>query len=85
MNFYLKNQLKAFSCKCAGNIKKRKIRNKETLEKKYVKFFWVLFVDLEISNLSQRIQTQNNHCFWDTLIRPLRNVGSQSLLFEVMA
>ena len=39
--------------------------------------FWEVFVDFEMSNLSQKIQTQIILAFGDTSINPMINVGSQ--------
>ena len=56
---------------------KEKKMKLESLDKKVCIVFGALFVDFELSNLSQKILTQIIFAFWDTLISPIRNVGSQ--------
>ena len=63
--------------KYVENIKKKIKTKKETLHKKVCIVFGVLLVDFEISNLSQKKLTLIILAFWDTLIPPRRNVGSQ--------
>ena len=60
--------------KCVEDIKRRKKLKKKILDKKV---FWFLFVDFELSKLSQKIQTQTFLAFWDTSIPLMSNVGSQ--------
>ena len=53
----------AFRCKMCGEYSVKKYEILKNIRQKIMYNVCSLFDDFEISNLSQKIQTQNNHCF----------------------